>query len=124
VAESKRFSSLSAEYEGRADFLIIYIKEAHAQDGWTFKSIGDKINYAKTIQDRIAACQQFVDKYQPHQNIPVVIDELTDACRLGYDAWPERLYIIENGKIVYKGGRGPELYKIDEVGEWLRKRFP
>ena len=44
-------------------------------------------------------------------------NEANDA----YGAWPERLYIIQQGKIVYEGGTGPYNYNLGEVEKWLEK---
>ena len=41
-----------AEFRDHADFLIIYIEEAHASDGWKFANNFD-INNHRTIQDRL-----------------------------------------------------------------------
>lgn len=44
---------------------------------------------------------------------------MEDKADEAYAAWPERLYIAHKGKIVFKGGRGPEGYKPSEVDDWL-----
>jgi len=124
VVQSARFNSLAVQYQDKADFLTIYIREAHAQDGWTFRLIANKIKHARTIADRCAAAEEFVSQYQPHPSIHVVVDEMSDACRIAYGAYPERLYVVEDGVIMYKGGIGPEDYRIEEVEKWLQKRFP
>ena len=36
-----------------------------------------------------------------------------------YGAYPERLFIIQEGKIVYEGGTGPYNYRLPEVRQWL-----
>ena len=33
----KKFSQMASEYSHTADFLIVYIEEAHPADGWTFE---------------------------------------------------------------------------------------
>jgi len=43
-----------------------------------------------------------------------------DTDRL-YFAWPERLYIIHDSKIAFKGELGPHGYHPEEVDEWLSK---
>jgi len=48
---------------------------------------------------------------------------MADTARLAYDAWPERLYIIDAGKVVYKGDPGPYGYDLGEVEAWLQQRF-
>jgi hypothetical protein len=40
-----------------------------------------------------------------------------------YEAWPERLYIVLDGAVVYKGGFGPFDYRLDEVQDWLARRY-
>lgn len=40
-----------------------------------------------------------------------------------YGAWPERLYIVHDGLIVYKGGKGPFDYHLGEVQAWLSERY-
>ena len=40
-----------------------------------------------------------------------------------YGAWPERLYIIIDGIVVYKGNVGPFGYKLPEVKEFLAQKF-
>lgn len=38
-----------------------------------------------------------------------------------YSAKPERLYIIKDGKITFKGGPGPYSYALEELDDALRK---
>lgn len=40
------------------------------------------------------------------------------ACE-AYGAWPERLYVVLDGKIAFKAGKGPRGYKPAEVREWI-----
>ncbi len=51
----------------------------------------------------------------------MAIDDITDDLMRAYGAWPERLYVVENGKILYKGGNGPFFYKPEELKGWLEK---
>lgn len=74
---------------------------------------------AKSLKDRLATANAWIKKINP--KVPYYCDMIDDKCRLAYDAWPERLYIIEKGKIVYKGGPGPFQYDITEVASWLHK---
>jgi len=40
--------------------------------------------------------------------IPVLIDGMDDAASRAYNAWPERLYVLDgDGTAVYQGGKGP-----------------
>ena len=54
--------------------------------------------------------------------IPVLIDKGDDAVNKAYGGWPERLYVIgADGKVAYKGVRGPRGFKVAEVEDWLEK---
>jgi hypothetical protein len=59
---------LALKYEGRIQFLFLYILEAHATDEWPISSgryvpSGEAIavKQHKTIEERISACQSFVE---------------------------------------------------------------
>jgi len=74
-----------------------------------------------TPEERLALANQYIAKV--NFTIPMVIDDLEDTCATLYAAWPERLYVIENGVVGYKGGLGPDNYMPDELSEWLSKRL-
>ena len=46
----------------------------------------------------------------------MLVDGLDDAVNAAYSAWPERLYLVDlDGKIAYRGGRGPDGFSPDEL---------
>ena len=107
--------SLRDLYEGyndRVQFLAIYIREAHPDDGWSGKPKG--IDDPKTIQARrelAGTCEVAM-----HYGIRTYVDEMDDAVMTAYAAWPERLYLVgRNGRVVYAGGRGPKGFKPAEL---------
>jgi hypothetical protein len=110
----------------RADFLAVYIREAHPQDEWQMQSNLDQgVCYPqpKTFPQRVAIANDFVKRF--HFPIPIAIDPMSNAADHDYSAWPERIYIIdESGKIVYRGGLGPFNYHPEEARAWLEKQFP
>lgn len=50
-----------------------------------------------------------------------MVDTMDDEATKAYGAFPERLFIIQQGKIVYEGGMGPYNYDLEEVKNWLEK---
>lgn len=94
-----------------ADFLIVYIEEAHATDGWAFKNNVD-IKKHQTLNDRISAARILLKEGPP---CPMVVDSMDNMTCAKYGAMPERLYVVLNGKIIYKGNMGPSGYKPEEV---------
>lgn len=113
------------DYKSRADFLTVYVREAHATDEWQMKSnLKDDVCYAqpKTLEQRVAIANDFIKRF--HYPLPLGIDGMRDAADKAYSAWPERIYIIdEHGRIAYAGGLGPFEYRPEEVRDWLAKRF-
>eukprot|EP00112_Aurelia_sp_Birch-Aquarium-sp1_P019334 Seg476.10 transcript_id=Seg476.10/GoldUCD/mRNA.D3Y31 product="Thyroxine 5-deiodinase" protein_id=Seg476.10/GoldUCD/D3Y31 len=49
----------------------------------------------------------------------VYLDRMDNAASLAYGAWPERLYVLLDGVVEYEGGKGPFLYNLDELDQWL-----
>jgi Iodothyronine deiodinase len=113
------------DYKEHADFLTVYVREAHPTDEWQMKSnVKEDVCYAqpKTLAQRVAIANDFIKRY----NYPIEfgIDDMTNAADAAYSAWPERLYIIdEEGRIAYRGGMGPFHYAPEEVRAWLAQKF-
>jgi hypothetical protein len=93
-----------------AKFLTIYIEESSTGKGINAaKPIGD---HHKTIEDRLYAANRFVKEL----NFPgeVVCDTMSNEILKRYDAHPERICIIQQGRLVHIGGKGPLVfYDID-----------
>lgn len=51
---------------------------------------------------------------------PIFVDQMSNTANAMYGALFERLYVIQNGVIVYAGERGPIGYNIEELAEWLQ----
>ena len=115
------------DYQDHADFLTIYVREAHPLDEWQMKSNEkgqDDVCYAqpKTLEQRVAIANDFTKRFK--YTVPFGIDEMNNAANDAYSAWPERLYVIdEQGRVSYKGGNGPFKYDPKEVRAWLAGRF-
>ncbi|KAG9348115.1 hypothetical protein JZ751_004145 [Albula glossodonta] len=86
-------------------------------DGWAFGNNVD-IKQHTTLQERLAAAQVLV-KEDPL--CPVVVDDMTDITASRYGAMPERLYVLQSGKVIFKGKRGPWGYDPLEVRAFLEK---
>ena len=113
------------DYKERADFLTIYVREAHPTDEWQMKSnLKDDVCYAqpKNLQQRLAIANDFVKRFQ--YPVPFGVDDMNNAANDAYAAWPERLYVVdEHGRIAYRGGMGPFNYNPKEVRDWLAARY-
>lgn len=113
------------DYKDHADFLTVYVREAHPTDEWQMKSnVKEDICYAqpKTLTQRIAIANDFVKRF--NYPVPFGIDDMSNAANDAYAAWPERIYIIdEHGRVAYRGGMGPFDYKPQEARAWLVARY-
>lgn len=113
-------------YGNRADFLTVYVKEAHPEDEWQQdENITEDVCYKqpKTTEQRLAIANDFVGRFK--FPIPLLVDPIENPANEVYAGWPERLYVIdEQGTIVYKGETGPFGFHPEEVEAWLAKRFP
>ncbi len=118
-----RIEALKEKYDNWANFVIIYIKEAHPGDEWQMEvneSEGIVFNQPKTMQERIQLAETFVEAMDP--NMPVLVDDITNPANACYAAWPERIYVInQQGIIVYKGDMGPDGFDPRELEGFLEE---
>lgn len=68
------------------------------------------------MHDRLREAQALSKKVPWAQ---VVADNMNDDAMLSYGALPERLYIIQDGIVVYEGDIGPRGYHPEQVRDWL-----
>jgi type I thyroxine 5'-deiodinase len=112
-------------YRGDARFLTVYIKEAHPEDEWQMDT-NEKENVCypqpTTISQRVRIANDFVKRFG--WELPTVVDPMDNRANALYAGWPERFYVIERGRIAYKGEPGPFGYHPEEVEAWLAARFP
>lgn len=114
-----------ARYSSHADFLTLYIKEAHPTDEWQLPSNEkDDVCYLqpRTTEQRVEIANDFVKRFS--YPIPLLVDPIENEANRIYAGWPERLYVVEDGVIRYKGGPGPFEFHPEEVEAWLADRFP
>ena len=110
---------LYAEYSDQVEFLLIYIREAHAMNGW---DIGSEVraNDPKTMEERRALAGECELAMQ--YGITTYVDEMDDPVMTAYAAWPERLYLVNtDGTVAYAGGLGPSGFKPAELNEAIER---
>ena len=104
-----------------ADFLMIYVREAHPTDGWAMKSnekVGVVVAQPTTLTERISVAEQCAAKLNP--TMPLLVDDINDTVGNAYSGMPARLYVIDTkGNVAYKSGRGPFGFKPEEMEQAL-----
>uniref|UniRef100_A0A452I140 Iodothyronine deiodinase n=1 Tax=Gopherus agassizii TaxID=38772 RepID=A0A452I140_9SAUR len=115
MARLRSFQRLAAHFVDIADFLLVYIEEAHPSDGWVSSDAAYQIPKHQCLQDRLRAAQ-LMQEGAP--GCPLAVDTMDNASSAAYGAFFERLYIIQEEVVMYQGGRGPDGYKISELRSW------
>lgn len=119
-------AEIAAANADRADFLTVYIKEAHPTDEWQMPvNETESVCYAqpKTMAERLAIANDFATRF--HYTLPLVVDPMDNGAEGAYAAWPERLYVIAaDGTIAYKGAMGPDGFAPEELATWLAAHPP
>ena len=108
-------------YKDEANFVMVYVREAHPTDGWKMQAnakAGVEVKQPITFGERVNVCDQFCAKLKP--TMPVAVDEIHDPVGNAYSGMPSRLYVIDStGKVAYKSGRGPFGFKVGEMEQAL-----
>ena len=112
---------LYRRYKDRADFIAVYVREAHPSDGWTLptnEKIGISVSQHKTFGERCEVAKVCCRSLK--MTVPMVVDEIDDRVGIAYSGMPDRLYIVDSrGRVAYQGGRGPFGYKPSEMEQTL-----
>jgi hypothetical protein len=112
---------LYKRYGNEAAFLCVYVREAHPIDGWRMASNdarGISIKQPREKDERDGVARKCCASLGI--TMPLVVDELDDRVGHMYSGMPDRLYVIDReGKVVYKGGRGPFGFKPGEMEQAL-----
>jgi len=113
--------STFAEFRDRAEFFVVYIREAHPTDGWELEG-NVPLEDPKTLPQRGSAASACRDALGI--TIPVLVDDMDDTVNRAYTAWPERLFVVDvDGRVAYAGGPGPFQFKPAELHEFLAGRL-
>jgi hypothetical protein len=116
---------LQCRYKDRAEFLAIYVREAHPVEGWRMPSndkVGIIIQQPRAQVERVRVAQQCGTVLQ--MTMPLLVDEIDDRVGHAYSGMPDRLYVIDrNGRVAYKSGRGPFGFEPGEMEQALLMLF-
>jgi Iodothyronine deiodinase len=108
---------MKKRYGDKVEFLAVYVREAHPTDGWRVSSndkAGIRVVQPITIDERKAVATTCSGKL--HMSMPLVVDDLHDTVGHLYSGMPDRLYLLDHeGRVAYKGGRGPFGFKPGEL---------
>lgn len=117
---------LHKQYGDRAEFLMIYIREAHPESTILFQENGvselKKFTQTDTLSARRGNAQSCGDLLKVP--FPLLLDGEDNATLTAYGAWPNRLVVVgKDGKIAWDSGEGPRGFRPEKLGQWLRENL-
>jgi len=105
--------SLYKAYGKKAEFLLVYIREAHPSDGWqTRQNVKDGVIFKqpKTFDQRVKVAQACHSTLK--MTIRCLVDGIDNAVDKAYGGAPDRLCVVDiDGKVAYHSKRGPWGFK-------------
>jgi thiol-disulfide isomerase/thioredoxin len=120
-SHSGNIEKLYRKYKDRATFVMVYVREAHPTDGWRMESndrVGATTAQPKSYEERADVAQKCGKLF--NIGFPMLVDTIDDAVGARYSGMPGRLYVIgRDGKVAFKSGRGPYLFKPAELEQSL-----
>ncbi len=124
-----RLRELYEKYQDRVEFVVIYVKEAHASDGWWLgrsrtqrlvrRLRGDlnRIDVLEPVtldQRRKVAASCQADLFEGV--MPLYVDRMDNRVADLYTGRPTRIYFIDReGRVVYNPGIGPFAFSPDHL---------
>jgi len=111
------------QHKDEVEFLMIYIREAHASDGWVSQANvrqGINIKHHTDYQDRADVAKQACSLLKIE--FPALVDGMNDAVNKAYSAAPDRIYVVgKDGKIAVKADKGPRGFNpgVAATRKWL-----
>jgi len=119
--------ALYEAYRDKAVILVVYIREAHpANSNQTAEDAGWKViegtvfHQPKTYEERRKLAETACTFWE--LPIPALVDTMKPDIGDTYNAFPNRVYLLDTeGKIVYRGVKGPRGVNVHESELELRK---
>ena len=108
---------MAERYQGRVAFFVVYIKEAHPEDGWVLSSNREEeiaVTDPTSRSERTEVAEACAVRLQIR--MPVLIDGIDNETARQYGGWPDRLYLIgRDGRIAFQGETGPFGFRPEEL---------
>ncbi len=110
-------------WSDKVEFLVVYIREAHPEEGWVVTSNRDDdilVNDPTTLEERTEVATACALRL--NIRMPVVVDDLDDGIASAYGALPDRLYLIgRDGNVAFQGDQGPWGFNPQALEEAIGK---
>jgi hypothetical protein len=117
---------LYERFGGQVAFFVVYIKEAHPEDGWVMtpnRAEGIRVVDAPSDDHRATTAGTCALGF--HFRIPVLLDGIDNRVARLYGGWPDRLYLIgKDDRVAFQSGLGPWGSKPEDLEAAIQKELP
>lgn len=110
------------DFSDVADFVLVYIDEAHPSDGWVAPPNGScsfSVRKHQNLEERMGAARKLIEEFALPPQCQLVADCMDNNANVAYGVSNERVCIVQRRKITYLGGKGPFFYNLKDVQQWL-----
>jgi hypothetical protein len=118
--QTERFNDIYTELSDKHAFLLVYISEAHPEDGWQLEINHDQrcvYEQPTNIEARAAIAADCIRDRAI--TMPVAIDDMNNTVSKLYSGSPERLYLIDaEGIVQHRSPSGP--FMMDAIEAWFQ----
>ncbi len=115
---------MAKRYKGKAQFFVIYIKEAHPSDDWA-SQVNPRLTYIKdpeTFYERSQVANTCMSDLDI--DIPCLVDDMDNTAARAYKGWPDRMFVVgADGLLKYVGEPGPFGFLPSEMEEALKEEL-
>ena len=118
--------ALKVPVDAIAEFLVVYIQEAHPSDLWQMDSnVRENVVFTNP--------QGYLERVNPAGTcavklglqLPALVDSIENTTEMAYTGWPDRMYVADReGRVAFKSPAGPFGFKPQKVRETLQKLLP
>jgi hypothetical protein len=110
-----RLNEIYGKYRDQVRFYVIYIREAHPDDGWRVpENLRQNIRFREPRSEAERTAVATLCQINLDLQMPMLVDAIDNPVEDSYIALPMRLYLIgRSGRIVYTGERGPRGFDPD-----------
>lgn len=120
-----RLNAIYETYKNDVAIYVIYIREAHSDDGWrTPRNIQQKIHFNEPTTDEERTTIASVCQIELDLKMPMLIDSIDNDIDNKYVGLPMRLYLVDRqGKTAYAGDLGPFGFDPDSWEEAIKEQL-
>lgn len=117
-----RLNEIYNTYKNDIALYLIYIREAHGDDGWrVIENLRDEIHFDEPATDDERTEVAHVCQVALDLQMPTLIDSIDNDVEEKYISKPIRLFVIDrDGVIAYAGDRGPFGFDPDSWEEAIK----